>query len=154
MLYVTKALKRPKWHRRFHLWPSNFYCNDHMFSKLKRDKKSNLSLDKKCKQRPQPRLQRESKVLSPIVCSNDVTAAMLEEQTKKRQPSWRCEIFFWGINSIFMQITPFVSLCKYGSWSHERTHSYQTYLCIYVARVTQQRLNHLRVSFVNSDMQW
>lgn len=31
---------------------------------------------------------------------------------------------------------------------------YQTYLGIYVARVTQQRLNHLRVSFVNSDMQW
>ena len=88
------------------------------------------------------------------MCSHDVTAAMLEEQTKKRQPSWKSEIFFWGINSIFMQITPFVSLCKYGSWSHERTHSYQTYLGIYVARVTQQRLNHLRVSFVNSDMQW
>ena len=42
---------------------------------------------------------------------------------KSRRPSWRSEIFFWGLNSIFMQILPFVSLCKYGSWSHERTHS-------------------------------
>ena len=24
---------------------------------------------------------------------------------------------------MFMQIPPFVSLCKYGFWSHERTHS-------------------------------
>ena len=40
-----------------------------------------------------------------------------------RRPCWRSEIFFWGLNSIFMQITPFVSLCKYGFWLHERTHS-------------------------------
>ena len=33
------------------------------------------------------------------------------------------EIFFWGLKFIFMQIPPFVSLCKYGLWSHERTHS-------------------------------
>ena len=33
------------------------------------------------------------------------------------------EIFFRGLNSIFMQIPPFVSLCKYGIWSHEQTHS-------------------------------
>ena len=41
----------------------------------------------------------------------------------KRRPCWRSEIFFWGLNSIFMQIPPFVSLCKYGFWSQERTHS-------------------------------
>ena len=29
----------------------------------------------------------------------------------------------WGLNSIFMQIPPFLSLCKYGFWSHEQTHS-------------------------------
>ena len=29
------------------------------------------------------------------VCSHDVRAAMLEEQTKKRRPCWRSEIFFW-----------------------------------------------------------
>ena len=40
-----------------------------------------------------------------------------------RWSCWRFEIFFWGLNSIFMQITPFVSLCKYGFWLHERTHS-------------------------------
>ena len=57
------------------------------------------------------------------MCSHDVTAAMLEEKTKKRRPSWSSEIFFWGLNSIFAQIPPFVSLCKYGFWSHERTHS-------------------------------
>ena len=125
-----------------------------MFSKLKRDKKSNLSLDKKCEQRPQPRLQRESKVLSPIECAH-MTSRRLCWRSKRRNGGHLGKvIFFWGITSIFMQITPFVSLCKYGSWSHERTHSYQTYLGIYVARVTQQRLNHLRVSFVNSDMQW
>ena len=33
---------------------------------------------------------------------------------EKRQPCWRSEIFLWGLNSIFMQIPPFVSLCKYG----------------------------------------
>ena len=43
---------------------------------------------------------------------NKETAAMLEG-----------EIFYWELNSIFMQIQPFVSLCKYGFWSHERTHS-------------------------------
>ena len=59
------------------------------------------------------------------VCSHDVTAAMLEEYTKKRRPCWRSEIIFWGLNSIFMQIHPFVSLCKYGFWSHEQTHSIQ-----------------------------
>ena len=57
------------------------------------------------------------------VCSHDVTAAMLEESTKKRWASWRSEIFFWELNSIFMQIPPFVSLCIYGLWSQERTHS-------------------------------
>ena len=55
-------------------------------------------------------------------------AAMLEEETKKRRPCWRTEIFFWGLNSIFMQILPFASLCKYGFWSHERTHSIVPYL--------------------------
>ena len=40
-----------------------------------------------------------------------------------RRPCWRSEIFFWGLNSIFMQIPPFVWLCKYGFWSHERTHT-------------------------------
>ena len=61
--------------------------------------------------------------LKSIVCSHDVTAAMLEEKTKIRRPSWRSEVFFWGLNSIFMQFPPFVLLCKYGFWSHERTHS-------------------------------
>ena len=60
---------------------------------------------------------------SDRVCSHDVTAAMLEKATKKRRPSWRSEIFFWWLNSIFMQIPPYVSLCKHGFWSHDRTHS-------------------------------
>ena len=37
------------------------------------------------------------------VCSHDITA-------RRR----RSEIFFWGLNFIFMQIPPFVALCKYG----------------------------------------
>ena len=45
------------------------------------------------------------------MCSYDVTAAMLEEQTKKR------EIFFWGLNSVFMQIPPFVSDMASGHMS-------------------------------------
>ena len=57
------------------------------------------------------------------VCSHDVTTAMLEEQAKKRRPFWRSEIFFWGLNSIFVRLPPSVLLCKYGFWSHERTHS-------------------------------
>ena len=39
------------------------------------------------------------------------------------RPCWRSEIFFWWLNSIFMQIPPYVSLCKHGFWSHDRTHS-------------------------------
>ena len=37
------------------------------------------------------------------VCSHDITA-------RRR----RSEIFFWGLNFIFMQILPSVALCKYG----------------------------------------
>ena len=46
-----------------------------------------------------------------------------------RWPCWRSKqgngghLGGVGLNSIFMQIPPFVSLCKYGFWSHERTHS-------------------------------
>ena len=43
---------------------------------------------------------------------NKETAAILEE--------WNILL---GIEFCFMQIPPFVSLCKYGFWSHERTHS-------------------------------
>ena len=55
-------------------------------------------------------------------------------KTKKRRPCWRSEILFWGLNSIFMQIPPFVSLCKYGFWSHALSIilpgvSYQEALC-------------------------
>ena len=62
-------------------------------------------------------------VVRERVRSHDVTEAMLEELAKKRRPSWRSEISFWGLNCILMQIPPFVSLCKYGFLSHERTHS-------------------------------
>ena len=31
--------------------------------------------------------------------------------------------FIWGLDSIFMEIPPFVSLYKYGFWSLEQTHS-------------------------------
>ena len=34
------------------------------------------------------------------------------------------KIFFWELNSILMKILPFVLVCKYGCWSHERKHSY------------------------------
>ena len=59
------------------------------------------------------------------LCSNDQGRQRREtlgtRLTKKRPPCWRSKIFFWELNSIFMQIPPFVSLCKYGFWSHERT---------------------------------
>ena len=40
-------------------------------------------------------------------------------ETKKQRPCWRSEIFFWELNSIFMQILPFVLVWKYCCWSHE-----------------------------------
>ena len=51
-----------------------------------------------------------------------------------RRPCWRSKqrngghlggvkYSFGGLDSIFMQSPPFVSLCIYGFWSHERTHS-------------------------------
>ena len=46
------------------------------------------------------------------VCSHDVTGAMLEE--------WNILL---GIELYFYANSSFVSLCKYGFWSHERTHS-------------------------------
>ena len=42
---------------------------------------------------------------------------------EKRRQCWRSEIFRSWLSSIFMQIPPFVSLCKYDLWSHERTYS-------------------------------
>lgn len=74
-----------------------------MFSKTKREKKSNLWLDK-------------------IIC-------------------WRRDQNANGGHSLVSKAS-----LKYFL-------QYQTYLGIYIARVTQQRLNNLRVSFVNSDMQ-
>ena len=46
------------------------------------------------------------------VCSYDVTAAMLK--------GWNILL---GIELYFYANPPFVSLCKYDFWSHERTHS-------------------------------
>ena len=43
-------------------------------------------------------------------------------ETKKQRPCWRSEISFWELNSIFMQILPFVLVCKYCCWSYERKH--------------------------------
>ena len=33
-------------------------------------------------------------------------------ETKKQRPCWRSEIFFWELNFIFIQILPFVLVCK------------------------------------------
>ena len=50
-----------------------------------------------------------------------------------RQPCWKGKQrngghiggvkYSFGDETIFMQIPPFVSLCKHGFWSHEGTHS-------------------------------
>ena len=47
-----------------------------------------------------------------------------------RPPCWRSEtitsrskLILWELNSFLMQILSFVSINKYDSWSHVRTHS-------------------------------
>ena len=57
------------------------------------------------------------------VCSHDVMSAILEERTIKSPPYWRSKLILLELNSFVMQILSFVSINKYDSWSHVRTHS-------------------------------
>ena len=58
------------------------------------------------------KIEKEKRYQINIVCSHDVTAAMLEE--------WNILL---GIELYFYANSSFCSLCKYSLWSHERTHS-------------------------------
>ena len=56
--------------------------------------------------------RRQTLIAGLTICCENACCLECVDMTS-RWLCWRSEIFFWGLNSIFMQIPPFVSLCKY-----------------------------------------